>query len=205
MSEEPLFDFMAEEKNDPPKSSNREIHERAFDAVLPSGRRFTLLSEARDFIFKNGIEGIECPCCGQNARVYWRFLGGAMCRVLALMYRWDMRSPGEFLKVEDFLKSVRGLPASVRGDFPKLRFWGFIERYEGEREDGSARTGYYRITAIGKDFLAGKTKAPKHFAVYKDTPLYSDEEMVSISDVFKKKFDFGELMSGDPLKAIGLK
>jgi hypothetical protein len=152
------------------------------------------LEEARDLVRDNLREGLVCPCCEQFAKVYKRKLNGAMAASLVLIARHFKHST-EWLHVENYLKELPGIPASLRGDFAKLRYWGLIERMEGEREDGSNRVGYYRITPLGKDFVEGRVKVPGHVYLFNSECIGHSDETLHIGEALGTAFDYAELMS----------
>ena len=117
---------------------------------------FTPLGDAQEWLRALLDEGAECPCCTQFAKVYWRPLTSAMARVLILLDRWTY--PGEYVKLEELMNAKRAEGyrwVPVRADEAKLRFWGLVELQDSQREDGSKRVGYFRITPTGRDFVNG--------------------------------------------------
>lgn len=67
-------------------------------------------------------------------------------------------------------------------NFYKLQYWGVVEPIPGTK-----KTGYWRTTPLGLDFLAGNTRIPKHTRTYRNIiiPLLSDDsiEEISIFDI----------------------
>lgn len=104
----------------------------------------------------------------------------------------------EYIHIEDFFKSAVGVPSSVRGDIPKLRFWGLIEPRIEPTEDGNPHDGYYKVTELGHNF------AKKQINVMDKVKLYNnrffgfsdDAKMVSIVDCMKNKFNYEEVIRG---------
>jgi len=135
-----------------------------------------------------------CPCCGQVAKKYKRSLTGAMAYALILIYKKNKENNNSFFHVEDYLKKIKNIPPSIRGDFPKLRFFNLIEKQKGRRDDGSNRVGYYRITQDGKDFVEMKLKVRKYIILYNNDFLKSDGDYINIKESLKKKFNYTELM-----------
>lgn len=148
----------------------------------------TPLREVRDFV-AHGAEtgGVICPACSQRAEVYPRTMTSDMARVLIAM--WN-KSGQDWVKVPGLTNAPKG------GDYAKMRFWGLIEnRPEDRREDGSSRTGWWRITDLGRDFVLGRMTIVNHAHIYNNEPLRHDGTSMNIRDALGKKFNYAELMS----------
>lgn len=92
-----------------------------------------------------------------------------------------------FGHVEDFFKK-ENISSSIRGDFPKLRFWGLIEP--------GVTDGYYRITNKGFLFVECKTKVESNVMLYNNKSYGFKGKYVDIRECLKKKFDYELLMKG---------
>lgn len=136
----------------------------------------------------------QCRCCGQTVKKYRRNITGAMAVALILLSKKDALGD-DWIHVEDFLKDMPGLPSSIRGDVAKLRHWGLIEKKPEEREDGSPRNGYYKITNLGREFIKGEKQLPRHIFLYNNKLLGFDSEECTIKQCLGKKFDYNQLMS----------
>lgn len=154
------------------------------------------LDEARIYLEDRKRDGVACPCCGQFVKLYRRTLTSSMVWALLIVNDYFAR-PGcdPWLHVEDYLKALPGLPAPIRGDFAKLRFWGFIEKAPGVRDDGSSRNGYYRITDAGQQFANGVTVAPAAVYIYNNEFYGYDDQTVHVNDKVAG-FNFTDLMGG---------
>lgn len=140
-------------------------------------------------------EGAHCPTCAQYAKIYdHRNLTGAMAYALILIARYKRQEGDDFCHVENYLKSLPGIPASIRGDFSKLRHWGLIESKKGLRDDGSPRNGYYRITDKGLEFVRGEIMVQKYLVLYNKELLGTKGDWITIQDALGKNFNYSELM-----------
>lgn len=157
--------------------------------------RKTTLAQAIEWLEERLDDGVECPCCGQLAKVYKRKLNSAMAFVLLLIHR---RKGADWVHVPSYINAkVRNpaVAAAVRGDWAKLTHWGLLDALEGERPDGSKRIGYYKITTKGRRFANNQLKVSKHVWFYNGGSAERvDDEMVSIVDALGDKFDYSELM-----------
>lgn len=157
----------------------------------------TPLKEVKSWLRERVYKGEKCPCCLQMAKVYKRTITSAMAIALVHIYRRQMEiGLNEWMHVENYLKGVPNAPPSLRGDFPKLRFWGLLEKKDETRDDGSDRNGFYRITPNGVGFVRGEILVHKYIYIYNQRPLKSDGVMVSISDALGEPFDYQKLMNG---------
>lgn len=141
------------------------------------------LREIREYLGEHGMEGVDCPCCEQFVKVYRRSLASSAGRVLIAMWR---KAGADWVHVP-------GL-GEQGGDPLKARFWGLIERDQSSREDGSSRTGWWRLTPSGVAFVQDRHQVPKYAHIYNNIALLLDGPQVSIRDVLGKKFRYDELM-----------
>lgn len=144
------------------------------------------LGEARALLRLLVDDGAECPCCRQYAKVYRRSIHASMASALIAVYRANGRDWG---KVTDLLTHRQN------ADFAKLAHWGLIQADDGHREDGSKRTGVWRVTFVGELWLLGKTTVAKYVRVYNGRRLtFVEDEQVGIRDALGDEFDYGQLM-----------
>lgn len=166
-------------------------------AVAPT-RKWTLGS-VRVWLRARVDKGTVCPCCGQHAKVYKRTLNSAMAYVLILMARTpleDMDGHGYF-HVPSYLNSIGlrpGVSAAIRGDWAKLVHWDLIEPAPKEREDGSSRTGYWRLTELGLSFVHRKVRVMSHVKIYDSKCIGLAGEHIHIHEALGKRFDYQEIM-----------
>jgi len=139
-------------------------------------------------------QGTICPCCGRFNKLYGRKINSSMAWVLLLMYDFYKKenSLRRWLKVESYLKSIPAVPTSLRGDFPKLRYWKLIIQKEGEVE--GTKLGLYRITEKGINFCENKIKVSKTAFVHNKVVKNFSEEQVSIVDALGDRFSYKELL-----------
>lgn len=158
------------------------------------------IKEARDAMRPKLMEGMKCLCCGQHTQMYKRTLTSSMAYGLIEVYKAHkgIMSAAPYIHMESYFKALSGVPASIRGDLPKLRFWGFIEPRSAFMDDGNPNDGYYKITEFGKLFVEGKLLAPKYVKIY-NNQLYGnhdDVEEINIVQALKNKFDYHKLIHG---------
>jgi hypothetical protein len=155
----------------------------------------TSLNTARAYVLRNRDDGVQCPCCDQYVKVYKRPINSSMAYALIIMDRYYNDHPvDEWLHVEDYLKRFSGIPAAIRGDFHKLRYWGLIEAKQDTRDDGSKRNGFYRITEKGRQFVRDRETVPSHVLICNKEVLGFGERVITIKDALGVKFDYNELM-----------
>ena len=145
----------------------------------------TTVTVAEDWVLNNAAEGVECPCCGQLAKVYRRKLYSSMAYALITIY--GAKGDGEgWLHVPSLLNGKGSV--SRGGDFAKLVYWGLLEPHKEGK-------GYYRITARGRDFVECRCAVPAAVFVFDGELLNHDvEQMVTINEALGTKFNYEELM-----------
>lgn len=147
-------------------------------------------------------KGTVCLCCGGNVKMYSRTITSAMAYGLIILYNESNRIVNHsyyLIHIENFFKSIPGLPASIRADVPKLRFWNLIQPEGQEGEDGNPSNGMYKITELGKSFIEGLVTVPRHVKIY-NNKFYGYEQStgtISIKEALKNKFDYKKLMKGE--------
>jgi len=158
------------------------------------------LEDAKCWLRARFKKGASCPCCHQFVKLYKRPFNKSMAYVLLLIscyFRGDQVE--ECLHVPSYIaEMVADKPrraAAVRGDWAKLKFWGLIEEKPEVRDDGSPRVGYWRMTLLGRQFVARQVKVPSHVYIYNGTPLQRVvEQQISIDDALGTEFSYEELM-----------
>ena len=148
-------------------------------------------------VFENGA---TCPCCRQFVKLYKRPLGAGMASSLIAIYRWFLRNSGqEWMSITEELKKMKINAGSSNTAI--LRHWGLLEKFEGERDDGSKRVGLYRMTDLGRDFVLGRVSVTKHIYQYNDEIVKvadPDLSQISVHEALGNKFDYNVLMGGTP-------
>ena len=166
----------------------------------------TTLVQARQMV-SEGIKkgaGVICPCCEQQATVYYRRINKSICRVLWALARHHQENGNTYAHVPTLFSSFKsGLAnskASQGGQWAQAEKWGLIEREKGQkREDGSLRTGHARITAKGLAFLAGKYRIREYALFYANTLLGKAGDPMGIDAV--RDFDYKDIFSGSQFDA----
>jgi len=177
------------------KKSTKDVRDEFFVASAK-----TTLEEAKRWLRARFGKGAACPCCNQFVKLYKRPFNKSMAYVLLLMSCYFRGDPvEEWLHVPSYIaEMVADHPrraAAVRGDWAKLKFWGLIEEKPETRDDGSPRVGYWKLTALGRQFVARQVKVPSHVYLYNGEPLHrAVEEQITIDDALGTEFSYEEIM-----------
>lgn len=156
----------------------------------------TPLGEVRDWLrgLAKGM-GADCPCCGQFCKVYKRTLGTATATTMIALWR---RGEGrDYVNVPELFNSMGGIHGGT-GDGTKGHHWGLMEQMPGDREDGSKRNGWWRLTDLGREFVQSHIKMPRYADVYNGRTLKLHGPDWTIRDALGHKFDYDELMGHKP-------
>ena len=149
--------------------------------------------------FSSQLEkGTVCPCCGRFSKLYGRKINSSMAWTLLLVYDFYKKEKNlrKWLKVESYLKELPAVPTSLRGDFPKLRYWGLITQNPNEIE--GVKTGLYKITEKGINFCENKIRVSKIAFVHNKIVKSFSEEQIDIVEALGDRFSYRELI-GDSL------
>lgn len=150
------------------------------------------LNEAKQFLRENINNGVDCPCCGQMVKLYKRKLTSTMVFCLIQFKKHMDRNGNEFHRYISILDQMKLTP-SQRSDWQKLVYFKLIEPETTER--GNVRSGFYRMTQIGIDFVNHKTRVPEFVNVYDGKVFGFSENKINISKALDQKFNYLELMS----------
>lgn len=140
--------------------------------------------------FPDKSAGYICPCCGQFVKEYTRKLNSSMARVLILIYQSGKL---DFFHIENYLKSLN--KGDLRADFHKLRYWGLLKKKIENREDGSTRNGFYKISPMGIMFVEGKTTVHENILIFNNEFKGFIGRQINIFEAIGNKFSYEELMS----------
>ena len=161
--------------------------------ALPAGT----LAAARALVLAKRVDGVDCPCCDQFAKVYKRKLSSAMAEAMIVIERAtrDNRARpfhmGQLLDVRSSNRTARG-----GGDPMRLRFHGLVDLVPGTRADESWRVGYYTVTDLGVKFALDEYRAPKYAYMYAQECLGVSDEKISVVEALGNRFSYRELMDG---------
>lgn len=145
----------------------------------------TTLDEARDDLTAKLSDGVTCPCCGQFAKAYPRRVTGGAAASLIRVFRehghdW-FRAAGQ-----------HGVSA-LGGEFARMAHWGLIQEELTARPDGG-RSGWWRVTAKGAQFIRSGLTIPKTVVLYDNHIIRFEGPMVTIRQALGEKFNYAVLM-----------
>ena len=135
-------------------------------------------------------KGFVCSGCGSFVKRYTRTFNSNMAVALLCLYK--NREKG-FVHLE---KALAGDKFQRCGDAAYLRHYNLIENLAGEREDGSKRNGFYKITQKGIDFVEKKIYVRKNFLIFHNQCEGFAGEHIAITNALGNKFNYSELMRG---------
>jgi hypothetical protein len=127
-------------------------------------------------------EGGFCPCCGKWGKVYKT----KMSQHLALCLRW-ISTHGD---AEGWVDVQNTAPRFMLKSktYTLLEHWDLIE-------PKSYRSGIWRATLKGQDFISGQISLPSAVHIYDNRVWGFEAEEISFRGCFGKHFDFDEMMS----------
>ena len=108
---------------------------------------------------------------------------------LIRLYRIASSRPDDWIPVRELGVSTNG------GEFAQLLHWGFIEDVAARNDWKARRSGLYKITETGKQFVTGAIDAPGHAFTYNQTLYGFSDGRTTIKQALGDAFDYAELMS----------
>jgi hypothetical protein len=157
---------------------------------------FYSVRQARDAFEAELGKGTECPCCGRFGKEYRRKLNSGMALTLIRIYKSQQR---EWIHVKEYLRMHEYKNSH---DWTLLKYWGLLEPKIAQRDDGSDRNGFHRITQKGIDFVEAKINVQSHIFLYNSGFLGFSGNMVSIRDALGRHFNYDELMEKQAMEDI---
>lgn len=143
------------------------------------------LAEARKQLRDEVEDGATCPTCTQKAKVYRRRIHHTLAVSLIKLHR--LGGTKDWVHVASQIG-----PACELG---KARYWGLVEEQKYRKEDGG-RSGWWRLTSKGQDFVLGRITIPTYARIYDGRCLNLVGERVDIHDCLPSGFNYNNLMAG---------
>lgn len=147
------------------------------------------LGEAKAWLRQRVREGAHCPCCGQFAKVYKRKLTATQVRTLAEVGR--RQAQREAVGVPAWIH-LPDIPQRSR-DFATVAYFRLAEEERVRRPDGG-RSGWWKVTPLGYEFLEGVATVPRYAKVYNGGCIGFEGDHVSLAEI-APGFSFAELMA----------
>jgi hypothetical protein len=140
-----------------------------------SKSRDLTLTEAKELLQSQISNGAICPCCGRYTKIYRRKINAGMAKFLKALYVLNEAQKSSY-SANDVLKSIASPARSL--DYGVLVHFGLIKKVSGDR---------YEITELGKEFVEGKSSAPKYVYVQNNV-LVDKTGKCYFKDAQKEKF-----------------
>lgn len=157
-------------------------------------------------IFRGGwkacieTEGGRCNVCDRWGKINAYAMSGVMVRSMVWLYHTHLSTGQDWINVPALAPRLVTRSYSIS----KLKHWGFVVYKEeeaptkAEREMGVTRkvrkSGLWKLTDTGKDFILNNTTAPKHAFIYNDTLIKMDDELTTARQSLTEKFDYDTMM-----------
>lgn len=144
------------------------------------------LTELRQRIRAHLVPGggpMPCPVCDQRVQLYRRKLHSGMAWALVALYRWDQKHPGKSMDYR------RLLHRGASRDHGFLRYWDLAEA-----DESKGFKGFWRITALGREFVEEKVRVPKAIYHFNWVCYEKTKGMTTIRYALGDKFDLDELL-----------
>ena len=158
------------------------------------------LKEVKEFIREHFKEGLNCPACGQNVKLYEYKLFRMSAIALIYLYKLTRDNPEKvYFHVSKYAEAIPG--KKIRSPhFAELRFWGFIVAKDRKTKESNA-SGFWAITEKGKNFVEGRISVPERIMMFNNKWQGFAGEAIMIEDAMENSFEYQEMM-GDILSII---
>lgn len=149
----------------------------------------TTIEEGKQLLRDNWEQGLKCPCCKQNVKLYKLSMRANIAMVLIDIYKIMQTDNKTWVHVIDEAKPVNG-------DYAKLRFWGLLAPRGDTPDKDTKASGYWSVTPLGREFLQGRVSVSSKVFIFDNRKYGSSDETVTINQALGKKFSWSELMQG---------
>jgi hypothetical protein len=162
--------------------------------IFPDAIEIEPLSEIRQQYFQKArlSVGVVCPCCQRFGKVYVRKFNKGMATNLINLYR---RTRSGFVHLPSTA------PRYILNDnqVGKLVFWNMAVAQPNEDDPSKNKSGCWKITDTGIDFVEGRIMVWSHVIEYNQiVEGFREKKRVNISDALGRPFHYQELMSDSP-------
>lgn len=145
-------------------------------------------------------EGGRCRVCDRWGKINAYVMHKNMVRSMVWMYHEHLATGQLWINVP------ASAPRLVTRSYSltKLKYWGFVRPLEeeqltkSEREMGLTRktrkSGKWKLTDAGRDFILNNIAVPKRAFVYNDAVIKFDDELITARDSMEQDFNYDEMM-----------
>jgi hypothetical protein len=146
----------------------------------------TTLREIKEYLKSNYKVGCKCPACNQNVKLHPRKLNSSMAFGLVILYKLQ-RIGG--VKMNEEIAKLK-IPSS-NIEYAKLAYWKLAEEVQGLK---GKRSGHWKITKLGIDFVRGDKTVSKTAYVYNNNCYGLSPDQVTLDKAFGTKFKYHDLL-----------
>lgn len=152
------------------------------------------LEEAKQYLRDNWEKGVDCPCCTRAVKLYHYTINSGQAYATILIHKLT-----EQLQPEDGWLHVSNEFAKIKVNAHTLSYhraalWGLIERMPTNDNPKKKTSGFWRLTAEGRQFVLGAHKVKREVYVFEGNIIRTGGELVGVRDALQEKFDYEELM-----------
>ena len=129
-----------------------------------------------------GVEkGLHCPCCGQYAKLYPRYINPEIAAWLTTLVSAYEANRTWYHVGNEKLRQVKG------GDYAKLLHWRLIKSHP-------TKAGYWKPTKRGRRFASGRLRVKRKALIYDGKFVGLTGRKITIDDAYKTKFSREEIL-----------
>ena len=155
------------------------------------------IRDAKLYIVRNWEDGVRCPCCNQNVKLYKRKFNKAMAICLIELFRLTQGDTTKYMHIRELQEKSKIFMHNMNGgNFATMKYWNVIDSQPND-DDKKRTSGLWRITNLGRNFVMGNIKISSHIYTYNMTLKRIDPNEITISESLKRPFNYRELMNND--------
>ncbi len=147
----------------------------------------TPLRVARAYVEQGRADGVRCPCCDRLVKDYRRKIHWDAAAALVTAYRKYGLRP---FHGKEFNR--------LGGDWARLRHWGLLHEPSDEPRPDGRRSGWWRVTEHGRDFVQRYAVVPTYILLSDNELVGFDGPDIDIDQALTHRFDLRELLRPVP-------
>ena len=164
------------------------VTKKAENTLFKTPAPSALLSDAIEYN-KNGMDvGTYCPACSQRVKKDRRAVHAEAVIFLIELVKKYLVQP-RFYHIKDILH-VKGKNST---DAAYFHHWGLIEKGSAPGNKTAKKSGMYRPTQLGIDFVKGLVTVPAYAMIFNNTVFEWADEQIDVKTALGTKFDYAKL------------
>ena len=153
--------------------------------------------EAKQYLAAHQDDGVRCPCCGQQCRVYIRKLNSGQAVFLIRLVKLYEQQRASYHLRDILASSARRGVLTSRDQSYLVHFQAIGSEARGLIRPNPTSEGFWYPTKDGISFVHDRVKVWSHIRLLNNKYLGVDgkSKQITIRDALGSKFDLDELLA----------